>query len=150
MNYEKKYFDALERASKLRVQNPFDTVSQMMEHVFPDLKESEDERIRKGLIKAVSRTFEGNKLFGTDVTREEALAWLEKQGKQKSQRMISAEAKEAMYDKPAWSEEDEDVINHLLAICNGAKKLIQFKSCSRKDITKCQDWLTSLKQRIGG
>ena len=48
--YEKKYKEALERASKLRVQNPFDTVSQMMEHVFPELKESEDERIRKAAV----------------------------------------------------------------------------------------------------
>ena len=39
----KAYDEALERASKLRVQNPFDTVSQMMEHVFPKLKESEVE-----------------------------------------------------------------------------------------------------------
>ena len=50
-----------------------------LENIFPELKEDNDERIRKGLIKAVSRTFEGNKLFDTDVTREEALAWLEKQ-----------------------------------------------------------------------
>ena len=42
-------------------------------------KESEDERIRKGLITAVSRIFEGHKLYDTDVTREEALVWLEKQ-----------------------------------------------------------------------
>ena len=82
MNYKEKYEQALERASKLRVQNPFDTVGQMVEHIFPDLRESEDERIRKGLIKAVSRIFEGHKLFDTDVTREEALAWLEKQGEQ--------------------------------------------------------------------
>ena len=46
----KAYDEAIERASKLRVQNPFDTVSQMMEHIFPELKESEDERIRKALI----------------------------------------------------------------------------------------------------
>ena len=42
-------------------------------------QESEDERIRKALVKAVSGTLKGNKLFGTDITREEALAWLEKQ-----------------------------------------------------------------------
>ena len=39
----KAYDEALERTSKLRVQKPFDTVSQMMEHVFPKLKESEVE-----------------------------------------------------------------------------------------------------------
>lgn len=83
MDYEKKYKEVLKRASKLRVQNPFDTVGQMVEHIFPELKESEDERIRKGLIKAVSGTLKGNTLYGTDVTREEALAWLEKQGEQK-------------------------------------------------------------------
>ena len=31
MNYEQKYKEALERASKLSVQNPFDTVGQMVE-----------------------------------------------------------------------------------------------------------------------
>ena len=84
MNYEEKYKEALERASKLRVQNPFDTVGQMVEHIFPELKESEDERIRKGLIKAVSFMLKGGVLKDTDVTREEALAWLEKQGEHKS------------------------------------------------------------------
>ncbi len=47
--------------------------------------------------------------------------------------------------KPALSEEDKDIINHLLAICDGAKKFIQFESCSREDVTKCQDWLKSIK-----
>lgn len=47
--------------------------------IFPELQNSEDERIRKGLIKAVSGTLKGNTLYGTDVTREEAIAWLEKQ-----------------------------------------------------------------------
>jgi hypothetical protein len=47
-----------------------------------------DERIRKGLIHAVSGTLKGNTLFGTDVTREEALSWLEKQGKNSQCRSI--------------------------------------------------------------
>lgn len=49
MNYEKKYKEALERASKLKVQNPFDTVGQMVEHIFPELKESKDERMKEQL-----------------------------------------------------------------------------------------------------
>ena len=44
---------------------------------------SEDERIRKALITAVSGTFNGNTLWHTDVTREKALAWLEKQAADK-------------------------------------------------------------------
>lgn len=47
--------------------------------IFPELRESMDERVRKGLMKAVAETDGGNKLYGSDVTREEALAWLEKQ-----------------------------------------------------------------------
>lgn len=60
-----------------------------LENIFPELKESEDERIRKGLIKAVSGILKGNTLYGTDVTREEALAWLEKQEEPKNKGEIS-------------------------------------------------------------
>lgn len=88
-----KYKETLERAKEqLKKAKVFDYKEGQIAHdiretvyaIFPELKESEDERIRKALIKAVSGTFKGNKLFGTDVTREEALAWLEKQGEQKS------------------------------------------------------------------
>lgn len=82
MNYEKLYKDALERMkSWARGEHPecFSEAQKTAEFIFPELQESEDERIRKGLIKAVSGILKGNTLYGTDVTREEALAWLEKQ-----------------------------------------------------------------------
>lgn len=79
MDYEKAYKEALERARELSIDGYLDAIA--IDELFPELEESEDERVRKGLVKAVSGTLEGNKLFGTDVTREEALAWLEKQGK---------------------------------------------------------------------
>ena len=69
MNYEKLYKEALEKASKLRVQNPFDTVGQMVEHIFPELKESEDERIRKEIIEYIK----------TGTYHKDWVAWLEKQ-----------------------------------------------------------------------
>ena len=82
MDYEKKYKEALERARDLMIkQNPPAFDKDLISLVFPELKESEDERIRKGLIKAVSGILKENTLYGTDVTREEALAWLEKQKK---------------------------------------------------------------------
>ena len=80
MNYERKYNEALERASKLKVQNPFDTVGQMVEHIFPELQESEEERIRKELIeflKLPHSQFVGNR------EHEKWIAWLEKQREQK-------------------------------------------------------------------
>jgi len=47
--------------------------------------------------------------------------------------------------KQEWSEEDEDVINHLIAICAGAKRYRQFAGCLQDDITKYQTWLKSIK-----
>ena len=84
MDYEKKYKDALSRAKELcDVADMFTITIHDIITIFPELQENEDERIRKGRIKSVSRIFEGHKLYDTDETREEALAWLEKQGKQK-------------------------------------------------------------------
>ena len=62
--------------------------------LIPELKESEDERIRKE-IKQFIRS-RGMSLAQSKV--DSWIAWLEKQGEKKSQRMISAEAKEALFD----------------------------------------------------
>lgn len=60
----------------------------------------------------------------------------------KPQRMISAEAKEAMYDKPAcaWSEEDEVYLNTTIAYLKDAQEF-------KKTAENCIDWLKKLKQR---
>jgi hypothetical protein len=80
----KAYDEALGRASKLRVQNPFDTVSQMMEYVFPELQESEDEKIKKWLI-GYFRQYkkDGIEKYANGLKVESIIAWLEKQGKEK-------------------------------------------------------------------
>lgn len=82
MDYKEKYIAALERASKLRVQNPFDTVGQMVEHIFPELKESEDEHkkwILEYLYDGLRRTDEQFK----DEFKA-AIAWFEKQCEKES------------------------------------------------------------------
>lgn len=82
-------------------------------------------------------------------------AWAEEANKQnlansaktckKSQRMISAEAKEALYDKPAWSEEDE---KNLQGIINAIKELRCQSLLSEIEIYDDYiDWLKSLKQK---
>ena len=88
MNYEEKYKQALERASKLRVQNPFDTVGQMVEHIFPELKEDNDERIRKELIAIYSVGAKVNAKTG-DIPDRDIVAWLEKQEEPKDKGEIS-------------------------------------------------------------
>ena len=181
--YEKKYKEALERAREYWETDNDNTLDikakGTMEYLFPELKESEDERIRKELISLVENwkifnpnsPFDEHPVYTSDKdTVDKILAWLEKQGetytkkdvdnaylegmafakdelekqgKQKSQRMISAEAKEAMYDKPAWSKED-DV---RLQACIDA---LQAESLMGKVDTVMTKWLESLKQRIEG
>ena len=58
MNYEQKYKDAVERAKTLYDNASGMILKKWVEQVFPELKESEDERIRKRLIQ----------LFQTDNT----------------------------------------------------------------------------------
>ncbi len=81
MDYEKKYKEALERARDLMInQNPPAFDKHLIEMVFPELKENEDERIRKAIKKALQVRCDGSRIISDEpVTLEEAIAWLEKQ-----------------------------------------------------------------------
>lgn len=93
-------------------QKMYSDVEQTLEYLFPDLKESKEEKTERILHSISSKM----SLHLRDIFTEEEFqcfdtwsnVWLEKQGEQKSQRMISAEAKEAMYDKPVGKAEPFD------------------------------------------
>ena len=53
------------------------------EAVFPELRESNDERIRKAIVKMISDIDGGSPFEKYGIIKKEALAWLEKQGEQK-------------------------------------------------------------------
>lgn len=75
--YEKKYKEALERAQQA-VDKGY--VSQnFVDDIFLEHKENKSERVRKGLIKTISSLLDNTVLYHTNITKEEALAWLEKQ-----------------------------------------------------------------------
>ncbi len=78
MNYEEKYNAALERAKKLQETCDSTTVVGWCEYIFPELKESEDVRIKKTLI-AFFRDWEITKSHCWNVNVSAILAWLEKQ-----------------------------------------------------------------------
>ena len=84
MDYEEKYKEALERARKLQKTCDNTAVIGWCEYIFPELKESENEKIRKALIEMVHDTTYDELWVDYNVHKEEALAWLEKQGEQKS------------------------------------------------------------------
>ena len=58
MNYEEKYKDSLERARKV-LNTPYtagwDKMKELIEHLFPELAESEGERIRKMLLDMLTK-----------------------------------------------------------------------------------------------
>ena len=61
------------------------------EHHFPELKESEDERIRKMLIKIYKKADIGGEIFGEGITYKQVIAWLEKQGERNTANFDEAE-----------------------------------------------------------
>lgn len=125
MDYEKAYKDALEKAKKLYGKY---CINNVLESLFPELAESEDERIRKALVWFVEH-FPYDRLDNNGVSAKEALAWLEKQA-----------------PKPKWGEEDEigsDATIELL------EYFINYAPEYRKPtIRRSIDWLKSLKKRI--
>lgn len=81
MNYEQKYKETLERAKEWMAGKyghyVSDTPQEIAEFIFPELKESEDERMRKSIIYALRN----GGFYDNDKT-DEAIAWLEKLSEQ--------------------------------------------------------------------
>lgn len=78
MNYEERYKQALERAMKLAIDGYLDAIA--INDIFPELKESEDEKIRKDIISYL-RNEKIVKRYISDIEIDKWIAWLEKQGK---------------------------------------------------------------------
>ena len=80
MDYEKKYKEAL--ANARQEYNTTENVErkQWLEELFPELKESEDERIRKEILSLVQYT--KGRLIGYKprIHQDKMITWLEKQG----------------------------------------------------------------------
>lgn len=76
-----RYDEALEKAKKLYEKG---TITESLNYVFPELAESEDEKIRKWLEEHIE-AMPDNSIEFKDVKRIDVLHWLEKQGNQKPQ-----------------------------------------------------------------
>lgn len=78
MDYKKRYKEALEKAKKLYGKY---CINNVLEDLFPELKESEDDRIVRCLLNYFNHVrYNGLDLKDTDV--DEVIAWLKKQGKE--------------------------------------------------------------------
>ena len=78
----KAYDEVLERAKKeLNICGSQDCdAARQIFRLFPELAESEDERIMKDIIDFINRVYERQALIITDEERDNWIAWLEKQG----------------------------------------------------------------------
>ena len=161
MDYEKAYKEALERAKNLLATSvAYDRFT--IERIFPELKESEDERIRKELIFYLGDMPEDTELRN-GVTNRDVLAWLEKQ---ESVGEIVERCKNSWYNegkiagmaegltddekyqqgwhdalekqgekKPTWSEEDEEYLRRAI-------------NATKDGYPMTTKWLKSLKTRL--
>jgi len=121
-----RYVQALDRAKKWRSAPNIDKMptygNRIIEEIFPELIEPEDEEVRKEIMQLIQC------MHDADPRKERWLAWLEKQNP------IMAKSPQLGKQKPAWSEKDEEM----------------FMSLYSPNFTKEQrDWLKSLKDRIG-
>lgn len=144
MDYEKKYKEAL---NWMRDVYPTleGAAKEDAEHYFPELKESEDERIRKALIEAIRHNYV---LTGSinHIPTKDILAWLEKQ----CDKGTNGNNEEIPFSeqKPAeWSKEDEAHIDSLLKRLEGICKPGAAFISTRCAISEDKDWLKSLKDR---
>ena len=164
MDYEKAYKESFEAAKGLHDAGNALTKMQM-EIIFPELAESEDERIRETLIHIVKGACDkyGIKYRGDDITEEKLLVYLEKQKEQKEQKPVpplppfdemtpedkmnhplylegfdTGREVQKVFDeqKPAeWSEEDED------NLC----RVIRVLEDNDSDWKELSNWLKSLR-----
>ena len=131
----KAYDEALERAKEYWETDNDNTLDikakGTMEYLFPELKESEDERMKKTIIHALRGDVILNKKQAT-----RAIAWLEKQGEQRPSQEI--EPFEAEHGKYYYCIKD--------FFCGGRKH------ASKGDVVQALNeyinWLKSLKERV--
>ena len=96
-----------------------------LRELIPELKENEDEKIRKvirGWINTRPAFF-----FDNGISKEEMLAWLEKQ------------------KMKIWNKDDEHMLNICCILLNEQRK----HQINQYDIDDCISWICTLKQRIG-
>ena len=87
-DYEKKYKELVGKIDKAYLYAQTDSTKAVLEEIRPELKESEDEKIRKAIRYAIGQSTHSDGTLINGVSSEEALAWLEKQGEQKYKEAI--------------------------------------------------------------
>ena len=125
-----RFDEALEKAKSVIKQNPLmEYLKKGIEYIFPELAESEDEKIKKLLIEAVIQVLQDQYCSNRGVSKEKVVAWLEKQGQ-------------------TFTKKDVDDA-YLKGICDAKQELE--KQCDHKPADKAEpkfkigEWITIKK-----
>ena len=125
------YSKAVEKAKQEYSITTSEDRKQWLEELFPELRESEDERIRKEILNYIDKAT-GCKRW---------VAWLEKQGEQKS---FDYENANIPQKDSTWGEEDKHWMQKVIDFMNHPD-LIKATPTLAKDTI---NWLKSLKDRV--
>lgn len=106
----KRYDEAI-KDSKQILSTPYtahwDTMKDVIEHLFPELREDNDEKIRKALVKIISDIDGGFPFEKHGILKKEAREWLEKQGQVKDSTISQHENKTCKENGDSLTSEDE-------------------------------------------
>lgn len=122
----KRYDKALERAREYK-KHGYMMINVALDNIFPELKESDDERIRKALLELFSNV---NKKDFRGIPTEKIIDWLERQ------------SKETRW-KPSKEEMEEDDVRRrsTIQVLEYARSLDSYNQYGKKDIDKNIAWL---------
>ena len=133
----KAYDEALERAKQLpKISVAYDRFT--IERIFPELSESEDEKIRKALVRFHKSTIDVDGIKG-----EEIVAWLEKQGEKKATDKV-----EPKFHEGDWVVYKNDICqivkreegcNKLVTVFGIEKELVNERNLSTARLWTIQD-----------
>ena len=154
----KLYDEALDRARQFSEHPLQENSADIVEYIFPKIKESEDERIRKPLIELVGMVDKNpiHQIFGYgDIKYSDMIAWLEKKELKKTEKnaiepddLIEDSYQQQADDlidmverKSAWSEDDDKMLNDALDMVEW------YIGRNESKCRNVSDWLKSLKDR---
>ena len=130
----RRYDEAIKKAKFLKENTDgvgAEDVSRCFEEIFPELKESEDEILRKELLQIAKDSEDSFYIVLTPRKRESLISFLEKQREQNSD---------------LWTEDDDEHVDSLLERLDGLCRN-EFVS-TRFAVSEDRCWLKSLKTKI--
>ena len=151
----KAYDEALKRAKELNKEHQVACGINFCEEIFPELAGSEDERIRKCLLKYFENRGSNGVIWNKiGISRDNVLSWLEKQGKENNTCVINntPNCGISVYNEECKESDDEEVrcaiIDHLKD-----HNLIEWatwleKQSEQKPKFKVGDWITDNKDAL--